>query len=164
MSNLNLSCARDVHPKVAGDLVYKLKKIVGTCIFSVKFDKIMSHYKNSGNNINVLQQTALLVTLLFKSAIRVRNTMKPSTNFLIDCSKKVLVLWILFVICVSCLSCHIVLSVLCNLVVTCLEKTDLLTHMCVLVSCVYVTFPHGVLNQVWCLIFFIPGIWPWVGC
>ena len=44
-----------------GDLVYKLKKIVGSNIFSAQFIKIMSHYKKIGYNINVLQQTACLL-------------------------------------------------------------------------------------------------------
>ena len=44
-----------------GDLVYKLKKIVGHNIFSARFIKIISNYKNIGYNINVLQQTACLV-------------------------------------------------------------------------------------------------------
>ena len=43
------------------DLVYKLKKIVGSNIFSVQFIKIFSHYKKIGYNINVLQQTACSV-------------------------------------------------------------------------------------------------------
>ena len=48
-------------PKVYGDLVYKLKKIVGSYYFSEQFIKIMIHYKEIGYNINVLQQTACLV-------------------------------------------------------------------------------------------------------
>ena len=44
-----------------GDLVYKLKKIVGSNIFSAQFIKIIFHYKNISYNINVLQQTACLV-------------------------------------------------------------------------------------------------------
>ena len=44
-----------------GDLVYKLKKIVGSYNFSAQFIKIFSHYKKSGYDINVLQQTACLV-------------------------------------------------------------------------------------------------------
>ena len=44
-------------PDFYGDLVYKLKKIVG----SAHFIKIISHYKKIGYNINVLQQTACLV-------------------------------------------------------------------------------------------------------
>ena len=47
-------------PEFYGDLVYKLKKIVGSNKNSTQF-KIMSHYKKIGYNINVLQQTACLV-------------------------------------------------------------------------------------------------------
>ena len=48
-------------PDFYGDLVYKLKKIVGSNNFSAQFIKIISHYKKIGYNINVLQQTAYLV-------------------------------------------------------------------------------------------------------
>ena len=48
-------------PDFYGDLVYKLKKIVGSNNFSAQFIKIMSYYKKIGYNINVLQQTACLV-------------------------------------------------------------------------------------------------------
>ena len=48
-------------PEFYGDLVYKLKKIVGSNNFSAQFIKIISHYKKIGYNINVLQQTASLV-------------------------------------------------------------------------------------------------------
>ena len=52
-------------PDFYGDLAYKLKKIVGSNIFSVQFIKMISHYKKIGYNINVLQQTAcLLVNLI----------------------------------------------------------------------------------------------------
>ena len=44
-----------------GDLVYKLKKIVGSNKNSALFIKIISHYKKIGYNINLLQQTAYLV-------------------------------------------------------------------------------------------------------
>ena len=43
-----------------GDLVYKLKKIVGPH-FSAQFIKIISHYKKIGYNMYALQQTACLV-------------------------------------------------------------------------------------------------------
>ena len=43
------------------DLVYKLKKIVGSNNFLAQFIKIISHYRNIGYNMNVLQQTACLV-------------------------------------------------------------------------------------------------------
>ena len=47
-------------PELYGELVYKLKKIVGSDNFSAQFIKIISHYKKIGYNINVLQQTACL--------------------------------------------------------------------------------------------------------
>ena len=48
-------------PGFYGDLVYKLKKIVGSNHFSAQFIKIISHYKKIAYNINVLQQTVCLV-------------------------------------------------------------------------------------------------------
>ena len=48
-------------PEFYVDLVYRLKKIVGSNHFSVQFIKINSHYKKIGYNINVLQQTTCLV-------------------------------------------------------------------------------------------------------
>ena len=48
-------------PDFYGDLVYKLKKIVGSNNFSAQFIKIIFHYKKIGYNSNVLQQTACLV-------------------------------------------------------------------------------------------------------
>ena len=48
-------------PNFYGDLMYKLKKIVGLYIFSAQFIKIISHYKKISYNINVLQKTACLV-------------------------------------------------------------------------------------------------------
>ena len=49
------------HPEFYGDLVYKLKKIVGSNDLSAQLIKIIFHYKKIGYNINVLQQTACLV-------------------------------------------------------------------------------------------------------
>ena len=48
-------------PDFYSDMVYKLKKIVGSDTFSAQFIKIISHYREIGYNINVLQQTACLV-------------------------------------------------------------------------------------------------------
>ena len=48
-------------PDFYGDLVYELKKIVGSNNFSAQFIKIIPHYKKIGYSINVLQQTACLV-------------------------------------------------------------------------------------------------------
>ena len=62
-----LSCFKSLlqqrlsEPEFYGDLVYRLKKIVGSNNFSAEFIKIISYYKKIGNNINVLQQTASLV-------------------------------------------------------------------------------------------------------
>ena len=50
-----------LEPDFYDDLVYKLKKIVGSNNFSAQFIKIISHYEKIGYNINVLQQTACLV-------------------------------------------------------------------------------------------------------
>ena len=44
-----------------GDLVYNMKRIVGSDNFSAQFIKIISHYLKIDYNINVLQQTACLV-------------------------------------------------------------------------------------------------------
>ena len=54
--------------------------------------------------------------------------------------------------------CHAVLSVHCNLVVTCWERAGLLALLCVVFSCVLVTFPCCVLGQVWYLIVSIPDL------
>ena len=54
---------------------------------------------------------------------------------------------LLFVFCVS--LCHTALSVPCSIMVTYWERIDLLNLLCVMLSCVLVTVPHGVLGQVW---------------
>ena len=54
--------------------------------------------------------------------------------------------------------CHTVLSDPCSLVVTCWKRADLLALLCVMFSCDFVTFPYGVLSQVWYLIESIPDI------
>ena len=48
-------------PEFYGDLVYKLKKIVGSVNYSAQSIKIISNYKQIGYNINVLQQTVCLL-------------------------------------------------------------------------------------------------------
>ena len=50
-----------LEPEFYGDLVYKLKKIVGSNNFSAQFIKIISKYKKIGYNINVLQHNACLM-------------------------------------------------------------------------------------------------------
>ena len=54
--------------------------------------------------------------------------------------------------------CHVVMSVHCSLVVTCLERVGLLALLFVMFSCVFVTFPCGVHGQVWYLIVSIPDL------
>ena len=53
---------------------------------------------------------------------------------------------------------YIVLSVQCSLVVNCWERADLLALLCVMFPCDFVTFPYGVLGQVWFLIVSISDI------
>ena len=53
--------------------------------------------------------------------------------------------------------CHILASVHCCLVVTYLERADLLALVCD-VYCVFVTFPCAILGQVWYLIVLIPDL------
>ena len=55
--------------------------------------------------------------------------------------------------------CQAFLSVHCSLVVTCWESADLLAPLSVMVSCVFVTFPCGVLGQVWYLIVSVPDLY-----
>ena len=77
--------------------------------------------------------------------------LKPYSSFLTDHSNAVLLLWIIFVICVSC---HTTLSVPCSLVVTCREMALLYVTF----SCVFLTFHMDVLGQVWYLIVWIPDL------
>ena len=57
----------------------------------------------------------------------------------------------------SCL-CYAVLSVPYCLLITCLERADLLALLCVVFTCSFVTFPYGVLGQLWFLIVMIPDL------
>ena len=54
--------------------------------------------------------------------------------------------------------CQAVLSIDCSLVVSCRESANLLALLYVMFSCVFVTFPCGVLGQVWYLIESIPDL------
>ena len=73
------------------------------------------------------------------------NMFKPYSNFLTDHSKAVLLLWVCFFF-VICVSCHTALSVPYSIVVTCLERADLLALLHLMFTCVFVTFPSGVLG------------------
>ena len=48
-------------PIFYGDLVYKLKRIVGKPNFSYKFKKIVKHYIRVGYNLGIMRQSACLV-------------------------------------------------------------------------------------------------------
>ena len=84
---------------------------------------------------------------------------KPSSNFLTDRFKAVLLLWILLLFVLLCLClCHTVLSVSCSIGVACWERADLLALLYVMFSLCFVIFPYGVLGQVWYLIVSIPDL------
>ena len=53
-----------------------------------------------------------------------------------------------------------------NMGVLQLTMADLLAHFYVMFSCALVTFPYGVLGQVWYLIVWIPGLYllPYLRC
>ena len=74
----SLLCQGLSEPEFYGDLVYKLKKIVGINTFSEQFIEMISHYKKIGYNINVLQQTACLV---------VNPIMVGDSTFLFNCTQ-----------------------------------------------------------------------------
>ena len=57
----SLLCQILLGPEFYGDLVYKLKEIVGSYNISAQFIKMVSHYKKISYNLNVLQKTACLV-------------------------------------------------------------------------------------------------------
>ena len=71
------------------------------------------------------------------------NMFKPSSYFT-DCYTEVLLLWILFFLLMFhvCLF-NAVLSVPCSLMLTCMERADLLALLCVIFSCV-LTLSHMV--------------------
>ena len=48
--------------------------------------------------------------------------------------------------------CYLCLSISCSLLVICWERADLLARLYVMFSCAFVTFPYGILGQVWYLI------------
>ena len=79
---------------------------------------------------------------------------KASSNFLTDRSKAVLVLWIMFVICVSCLLYRVCSLHPCRHL---MGKRWPLRSL-VIFFCVFFIFPYGVLDQVWYVIVSIPGL------
>ena len=47
--------------KFNGDLVYRLKKIMGRTDFSDQFRKVLIRHKRIGHNLNVMRQSVCLV-------------------------------------------------------------------------------------------------------
>ena len=74
---------------------------------------------------------------------------KPSNNFITDRA----FLWILLLF-----GFQTVLSLPCIIVVTYWERTGLLDLLYMMFSCVFVTFPYGVLGQLWYFIVWIPDL------
>ena len=54
--------------------------------------------------------------------------------------------------------CHAFTSVYCRCVVTCWERADLLALVCDVFTCVFITFPCGILGQVWYLTVSFPDL------
>ena len=77
----------------------------------------------------------------------VKHILGPSVIFLLTVPRRC------FFVC-SCLAGHTVLSIPYSLVVTCLERADLLALLYVMFSCDFVTFPYGVLCQ--------PVVFDWI--
>ena len=94
----------------------------------------------------------VLIHTRIKGEVGTMRHVKPSGNFLTDHSKATLPLWIFFVICVLCLSLPYCIICFWSVLVTCLERADLLALLYVMYSCVFVHYPYGVLGQVWYLI------------
>ena len=116
-------------------VIYSVPKLVFNTYFdftlnSVNFQSEAIHKTKNHSGINTI------ITILHFSLV-------------------LLLLWIFFFqICVSSLS-----VILCILVVTCWERADLLAPLYVMFACVFVTFPYGVLGQVWYLIVSIPHLY-----
>ena len=51
-------------PEFYGDLVYRFRKIVGTSNFSEQFRKLINRYKRIGYSLDIMRQTACLVTCI----------------------------------------------------------------------------------------------------
>ena len=49
------------NPEFYGDLVYKLKKIIGNQNFSNLFKRIVNRFKGAGYSLDIMRQTACLV-------------------------------------------------------------------------------------------------------
>ena len=50
-------------PEFYGDLVYRLRKIVGKSNFSEQFRKLINRNKRTGYSLDIMRQTACLVVI-----------------------------------------------------------------------------------------------------
>ena len=82
--------------------------------------------------------------------------LSPPVIYFTDRSKAVLLLWIICVF-VSCVS-HAFASVHCCLVVTYWERADLLLVLVDDVNRIFISFPCGILGQVWYLVVSFPDL------
>ena len=88
----------------------------------------------------------------------VKHVFKPSSNFITHCSKWMLLFGYFLLFMFHVYLCYAVLSVPCSIVITCWERADLLALLCVMFSCVFVTFSYGVPCQMWYFIVLIPDL------
>ena len=78
--------------------------------------------------------------------------------FFSDRAKAVLLLWIIFVIICFVFAMLSRLFTCSPLVVTCLERANLLALLCIMFNCIFGTFPCGVQGQVWYFTVSIPDL------
>ena len=94
------------------------------------------------------------------SELRVRlvplKMFNPSSDLFADRSKGCVVCRSFFVMVQVC---YDVLYPICSVAVTSWERTDILVQLCVIFSCVFVTFLYGVSGQVWYLIVLLPDLY-----
>ena len=88
--------------------------------------------------------------------LKVSNYKKSSNFFLLTFQGGASFVDHFFYIYVLCF--YAILSVHCSLVFTYWERANLLALMYAILSCVFVTFPYGVLGQVWYLNVEIPDL------
>ena len=114
------------------------------------------------DKLGILLYEPSLYSSLLTSEIRVKlvasNMFKLASNlFLLPFQGGASFLYIFFYL-YFVFVCQTALSVLCNRVVSCWERAYLLALLHVMFNCVFVTFPFGVLGQVWYLIASISDI------
>ena len=103
----------------------------------------------------------VLIHIRINGEVQVQLKMLKTTNIFLLSILRWCIFWgILFLLfmCYICLY-YVVLSIHCNIMITCCERADLLVHLCVVFSYAFVTFPYGVPGHVWNLIVLITNLW-----